>query len=374
MKSQEADMKKHSVLAILVLILVLATSCRNRPVEKTTFENVIYTKIPLNFQIGNLQSETCCYADEENMIFSVGTKNGNPEGIGVFTDYLMLYNYNNGEVTKKYDIKSKGYVMNAVPYEDGILYTDYEGNLGPTKWQIKFVNDKGIETFDEGTCNAYWGTPQIILMEGNPVYAWNDFPDKGEKAYGINKIIDRKTVNIFKEKREWRGDVQLSGNKEKYFLTVETGDGLYDLQKKVVVGDLDKILFTYETEDVIISSDITKDYVVMSMAKSMDEKYLTKLRLSDGKAYTEEIGRDMYRIKGLEDNTCLFVDYDFNLFQTDLDSWERVDIPLPEEFLGTTHAAAYFPINKDKCIVHFGVKADELYYIMEKDQEEIKTF
>lgn len=362
-------MKKHSVLVILMLLLVLATSCRNQPVEKTTFENAVYTKIPLNFEIGEMQSETCCYADEEYMIFSVGTKNGKPEGIGVFTDYLMLYNYNNGEVIKKYDIKSKGYVMNAVPYEDGILYTDYDGNLGPMNWQIKFVNDKGIEILDEGACNAYWGTPQIILVEGIPVYAWNDFPDKGEKTYGINKITEGKIVNIFRENRAWQGDVQFAGNKKQYFLMVETDEGLYGFKMKVLVGDLDKILFTYETEDGILSSDITKDYVAMSMAKSMDEKYLTKLRLKDGKAYTQEIGRDMYRIKGLEDNTCLFVDYNFNLFQTDLDSWERVELPLPEEFMGKTQATAYFPINKDRCMVHFSVEEDELYYIMEKGEE-----
>lgn len=224
-------------------------------------------------------------------------------------------------------------------------------------------------TLHEGECSSYAHTPIVTIIEETPVYIWQNTPD-GKNEYGINKIIDMKTINIFSDKENFLNRIHFQSNSKEYLFFIEEPDAFYGT---LVVGDLEGICFTYNLEDKINDYGITKDYVILSMAKSMEERYHLRFNISDGKFQRSEVGRELYFI-GIEDNTCLCVDSSFNRFHLDLDSEKRVEVPLPEEFLNTNHSTYFMPINKDKCIVEFGIKEKDVYYIMEKDQEEIKTF
>ena len=38
---------------------------------------------------------------------------------------MRIYDYSSGEITKEYPIDSEAYIYNAMPYNDGILFSTY---------------------------------------------------------------------------------------------------------------------------------------------------------------------------------------------------------------------------------------------------------
>lgn len=357
-------MKKFTIamFAFMLISLTLMTSCQGEVIEKTTFENTTYSEIPLNFELDELQSETCCYVDEQIMLFTVGTRNGKPEGPLVSTDYMMTYDYKEGQIRAKYEVETEGYIFSAVPYEDGIIYVDYDGNLAETKWQVRFISETENLILDEGESDSYAHTPRVTLIDGVPVYVWQNTPGE-ENVYGINKVVDMESLNIFKDEENTLSYVYFKDNSKEYCFLISKPDYTYGT---IVVGDMNGIRYTYDLEEKLNSFGMTEDYVVCSTAESEEQKHLIKLKIDSGKAEEAAMSKHLYKLTGLEDNTCLLVDYDFNMFQLDVDSEELIGLPLPEEFLGQTHSTAYYPINRDKCIVEFGLEDSDVYYMMEK--------
>jgi hypothetical protein len=346
------------VIGIMTMFL---TGCQSAE-SKSLFTNPKYTQVDITFDIEENQTQTLCFVDDELALFSVGTKNGNPEGSLYNTDYLLYYDYINGSVVETFQIDSDGDVSSAVPYHDGVLYVDYTGNLADNKWQIKFTNGEKTTVLDEGECDSLLNLPVIIFIEDTPVYIWQN-TSYDFIRYGVNKVEDMNISNIFTDAERTLGAVSFYGNGEEYCALIQKPDSEFG---SIIVGNLDDIIFTYDLEHKLTSFGITNEKVVCALADSDRDMLIQSIDIEKQNVDEKVLYKNIYGLKGLNNNTILYAD-GTDLCQIDIDNFEKTEIPSTEEISSLTGSRVIYPISEDKCIIEIGTGSASKYYIMEQN-------
>jgi hypothetical protein len=342
----------------LVLLVVLLTGCRSAE-AKVLFKEPAYTKVDINFNIEENQSETLCYADDDLALFSVGTRNGKPEGPLYDTDHIVSYDYNNEKVINTFKIDYDGYIFSAVPYKNGVIYVDYTGALADTKWQVKFTDGDKQLVLDEGECSSYFETPSIILTNGTPVYVWQN-TSYDFNRYGVNKVEDMTVSNIFTDTENKLGTVYLYGNGKEYCALIQKPDSEFG---SVVVGNLDGQLFTYDLKHKLTSFGITNEKVVCALADSDRDMYIQSIDIEKQTVEDKVIYKQIYGLVGLNNNTIVYAN-DKDICQRDIDNFEKTEIPSTEEISGVSGLRVIYPISENKCVIEIRTGGLSKYYTM----------
>lgn len=97
--------------------------------EKSLFESPSYSELP-EYQAPEGYEETLLYADSQQMIFvlaqpmpkATNAMEASAGGLGNPAEYLVRYVYESGAGTK-YELSGNTYVTDAIPYQEGILFT-----------------------------------------------------------------------------------------------------------------------------------------------------------------------------------------------------------------------------------------------------------
>lgn len=129
------------------------------------------------------------------MILSLWNKNKENGDSDKTTGIYMLDYMTEQESYTFYDVKSETVIYSALPYNEGILYTDYSfadtDSSRPIKWQIKYCDSQATTVIDEGFCSSDSRTPYLCQSEGVPVY-FCEMLDAEGAHYTIRAVSDLK--------------------------------------------------------------------------------------------------------------------------------------------------------------------------------------
>lgn len=346
--------KKFIFLSVFMIAVVFITSCQSKPKE------VNYKPITLNFELEEGQSETGCFYGSESIIFSIGERNGRPEGPLVNTVSLVLYDYIKEKVLKEFPVNSDAYICSAIPYKEGILYLDYEGVFEDVTWKLTFINDEGATIVKDGICSSYEHTPVLRFIDETPCFFWED-----GNFCGLSKIVDDEIIQVFEREKQSPGPSYFTTNGHEFFFLEGNDYGNF------VIGDMSGIKYEYPSDKKIISFAITQDYIACSLAK--DENY-SLLKIDLKKGIGEEVNMDepLYRLEGIGKNTCFGVYNNFESFQLNLKDNKLSETPYPKDLQGTSSPRIYYRVSEDIGIAVFSPIASfstnggmtDSYYLM----------
>ena len=118
---------------------------------------------PVDYQLDLGKGETAnlCYANEKKDIFAVGIRNEAVEGPLTDTKRIQVYDMEKEHVTETYPVQGNCYVTQAVPYQEGIVFVQYENALVDTEWSIIYADKEGQACLDRGRCDSYESIPGI---------------------------------------------------------------------------------------------------------------------------------------------------------------------------------------------------------------------
>ncbi len=342
--------KKLGIVILLLLIVLFMLSCEEKELK--------YTPIELSFEIEENQSETCCYSDENIMIFSLGTRNGKPEGPLVNTCRIVEYDYLDEKVNRSYEIATEAYITEILPYEEGILYVDYQGVFEDVKWQLVFLEqEKEKRIFAEGECASYEHIPQLDIMDGKPIFLWQN---ETNDEWGINTIIDDEVKAIIKDDVYTLGFPHLMSNGQEYCVLVSKDSNEYGT---FLVGNSEGIRIEYDLDMKIVSMAMTDKFLVCSKTNDSLRPELLKIDLSNGKATNEKMYTILYRLKEFSKDKCLAMKEDLTLAMLDINNCVLEELIPPEETTSDT-TYYFYPVSDGKSII-MSMSSPRKYYLME---------
>lgn len=348
--------KKFITLLLFLVSTMFITSCYSEPKEVT------YRPIALNFDILENQYETSCYHGEETLIFSIGENNGRQTGPFVNTTSLILYDHINEKVIKEFSVNTEAYVYSALPYQDGILYVDYDGTFENVKWKLTFINEEEKKIIKEGWCNNWDQTPVLSTIDNTPVFFWEDRVD-GTVTLGLSKLVDGEIINIFEQAKQGSGNSYFTTNGHEYFFIEGEEYGIF------AVGDMSGLKQKYPLDKKLVSYTMTQKYIVCSLAENNDgeEKYyLLRIDINNGKEKRKEVSQHLYRLEGFGKNTCIGVYYDFRPFYIDLKTLEISEGSYPPDREGSTCGKTYFRASENSGIAicsPYDQRIDSYYFM-----------
>lgn len=341
--------KKMGVMLLTIMTIILLFSC-----SKHVFQ---FQPIELVFEIGKNQSETCCYTDDKEMIFSIGTRNGKAEGPLVNTDSIVKYDYNSKKIISEYTIDSDAYITQILPYEDGILYVDYKGTFENVAWEILYFSDKGEKNVVlRGECLSYEYIPQLSLIDGKPIILWQD---KDGTKWGIDIIENGKVSSLVTDSIYKLGIPHLMSNGEKYCVLVSKDNSEYGTY---IIGDINGIKWTHDLDMKIFSSGITKNYFVCSMGNDKMHPKILKIDLETGKYENIDMLTQLYRITAFSEKTCLAMKEDLTFTMLDIETCKLQEMPLPDD-VSEEKVLFFYPVSENKSIIMEMGETDK-YYLM----------
>lgn len=319
---------------------------------------VSYEKIDFEAKLGAGESMTCCSCSNSKMVFSVGKRNGKPEGPLVDTIYLMLYDYVNNKTPEKFVLNTNSYIYNAIPYKDGIIYSTYciFPNEEKSKWEVNYIDKDGIKKLDEGISRTYDNMPRFAKLKHNIIYLYEDIKN-GDYECGVRILSEQKIKTILT-----KADCKIipgpfSSNGNQYMIMMRKDNDKY---ATVVVGDEKGILSETLLKHKLASYGINKDYVVCSTVIDDNHFSLLSIVLKSGTKYYTDFGIPLFRITGGMGSSMVSVDNNFKMYAIiPGDKSMKKEIPWPE---GKQNGASiyYDPISPSKYIMSF----DDEYYIM----------
>lgn len=350
-------MKKVIFICILMLMIsILLAGCGNEENVSEKEITATYEKLNVDLELSEGENLTYCYCTDEQMVFSIGERTGAQAGPLVNTKYLILYNYKEGNIEKKFDINSDAYVYNAVPYLDGILFSTYENSSeSDTLWEVQYISDNETVTIDRGNCESYEKMPAIAYLGENPIYVYEDIEE--EYQCGVKMVENMNATSLIKESRFRLLDAEIHSNGSQYaFMADKTQD-----YSTYIIGDKDGIIREYELKDKLLNYSINKDFAICSLQNSDTDIKLLAINLKDGSDVYADAGRALYRMKGSGD-TCLTVDSGFTMFAVNTGKTiSKTQIELPEELENKKPSVMYYPLSEGRYAVKFD---EDLFYIM----------
>lgn len=342
------------LLLYIVTILLFLFGCQSK-------NDAVYREIDLNLFLKESQDWTCCYQNEDIMILSVGSRNGNMIGPLENTENLLVYDYHEEKVLHKYEISGECYVMSAMPYEEGILYVYYSGFFDDVPWQVIYASAKGNTVLDEGNAISYDRTPYLFELDGNPAYLWESGYGAADYQYGVNQIIDNQSAALCVSQDGYLCELRAYSNGEAFFFPVDNGNELAVLQ----IGDQNGINCEYTVSGKIVSMDITQEYIVCSLAEENGKSFwLSLIPLIEGEERSIPLDNPLYRISGGKGETCLCVNWNFDPFEIDLKTGNIEGLDIPENASGLGGSIGFYPCGKRQYLVRFYRNKEILLYML----------
>ena len=313
---------------------------------------------PVDYQLDLGKGETAnlCYANEKKDIFAVGIRNEAVEGPLTDTKRIQVYDMEKEHVTETYPVQGNCYVMQAVPYQEGIVFVQYENALVDTEWSIIYADKEGQACLDRGRCDSYESIPGIGLLGETVVYTYEN---TGESyTWGVKKLSDMTAQNLFSE-HGGKCYTPLYTNGEKYCFLIGRENSEF---ATMIVGDLNGEAFRHDLTQRVDSFGITKDYAVCSVSDGRDNTHLVKVQLRDGSSEVLEKTEPMYMLTGGSGQTAMYVSTGLQAYMTDItgDSTKRIEFPDDSEYHQTL---GIYPAGTEKYIVEIN---EERYYLVYK--------
>lgn len=357
------------VFVATILAAILLTGCAGNDSQQPSQlksgeikEVDSYEPLEIDLSLNEEESSTFCYADKTQMIFSVGRRNGRETGPLVDTEYVLKYNYQDREITGKYEWNRKSYIANAVPYSDGVLYSTYTAvDDDAVQWEVGYKDAQGTEIIDGGYCSDFENVPAFSIINGMPVYLFEDIGEKSNIC-GVRAIEDSLETKDYIENKEWRlMQTTLDSNGSQYCFLVKSEETPY-----LIVGDESGTIFEHEIDGSINAFDINQSKALLALQDQEGQCRLQTIDLNSKKVETLTTENEMYRLKGSFGDQCVCVDWEFKLYQIDIADKTICELELPSQFAGVSPnpTTFYLPISESKYIIMFETDDEQSYYRM----------
>ncbi|MGN0732899.1 MAG: hypothetical protein ACI4LC_01850 [Emergencia sp.] len=349
-----SSFKQNNKWTVLVIILISMSlflwGCKSEESQN----------LEVDLDLAEKEYSTCCYANEKEIVFSIGERTGALIGPLVNTTKLIVYDIEMKKIVQNYDLCIEEYVYYAVPYENGIVYSLYQAREDDEtyQWYIKYVSKKGEKLLDQGTCSTYDRMPMLGILDGVPVYLYENIADG---SYGVKKI-ENFQVDLLEEFYEGSLlSTEIHIADDQYCFMVED-----DNQLNCCFGNLTGILDEVEFEGQLISYGLNKEHIFISVATEEDTYCLYCIDTKNASIETFFMDQPLYRLTG-SGQSMLCVDYQFNVYSVTIGQ----DVTLTEKFIKENDASGnasvfFFSVGEDNYIIAFmldGITYD--YYIVE---------
>ena len=167
-----------------------------------------------------------CYAGENSLVFATGKRNGASTGPLLDTEKLVIYDTETG-ARRDFPIYSAAYICEAMPYQNGLLYSDYafEGDNDGVVWNVMYADDSGSVSLDSGRCSYFDSVPAFAQLAGKPFYLYEN--EGNEKGLGIKRVAGMKPEPVLQNSGFTAEKIQLCSKGEKLSFTGEKENSRY---------------------------------------------------------------------------------------------------------------------------------------------------
>ncbi len=353
--------KCFEIIVVVIVICLLNSSCSSNYVAS---ENLEIT----GFEDKLADNRQLCYADEDCMILTGGTRNGAATGSMIDTDYIIIYDPTDAAIKEELYISDKVHIYSVIPYRDGVVYSYsklQDSKQDIWEWKIIYQNKDGKEILDEGICSVFALVPELILLKGKPVYLFeNAVIEKGDvKTYscGVKQISEMEPDKIMETSDMRLSGMTLACNGTEYGFLAKKGLNLY-----CYIGDLNGIKQNFEIDGQARSFTLTEGYAgVSAESKETDREdgayLLQTFDLKKGKTENYKTEELLYGMAGGPGEHCLCVDWAFTPYDVDLESGELKELDLNEEY-STPPSIRFFPLNKTDYLVEYLFEENNITY------------
>ena len=308
-----------------------------------------------------------CYTNENELIFSKGSRKEVIEGPYIDTDSIIRYDLKEKKITDKFKINKENYICNIVPYNEGVVYSSYElkENTDTYEWKISYLDKKEKKLLDKGICTSYDRIPQPILIKEVPLYLFEDIAAENEtiKHYscGVKQISGMQAEIIMQADDFSLLETTLATNGKEYcFLAIR------HQKPYCYIGDLEGIKHNFDIGGRIGSFAINKDYAAISIETgqmdSAEGVYsLVTFDLKNGRTEKYATEEFLYRLKGGPGKHCLCVDWTFAPYEVTLKNGRLRELSMPEKF-SIEPAISFYPLNENTYLAQFLLEGDDIAY------------
>ena len=310
--------KTTNIFLCVLLIGVLFISGCTDDVDKT---NGIASmqQIDVNLDVEDDEIATCIYQNENNMIFSIGTRNGKTEGPLVNTDRLSLYNIDEQKETILPIHKDEN-VYRAMELDGGILYAIYKlREDNKYDWFLNYFVNNEERAIDKGICDSYDDIPAMKMIDNIPYYLYCDEHLNSNEKYelGVRRIKNNDVETIFSETQKTAVSMSafLSNGKEYCFLKGST-------LPIICIGDDSGIKYEKKMNMKMVDYGINDDFVICSLGieeGDQEKLALLSINLKNGDVMKNDAEEQYYRIQG-SGNAFLCVDWQFAPYQINIEN------------------------------------------------------
>lgn len=331
-------MKKLFCILISLIILFTFSSCINNTKKDLS-------ELNFDFNLEENQDVWLCYESENDIIITVGKDSGKEIGPVIKTEYLAMYDLENNRITDKYYVDTDAYIANVVPYENGILYVDYEGFFENVEWHLIYAENDLKEEIDSGTVSSYERVPYLTVVNDVPVCLIEE-----DSVFSVSSVENKELNPIYRSNEYQLDYVNAECNASMYCFTVtdkESNEG------KIFIGDISGIKNICPLENKITSFSITDNFAVFALGtEETEEFYIQLINLKNGETETVKTDTALWRMTGGKD-ICLCVDSSFNIFSLNTGEKTLEKADKTDSYIIQNSAVAFHHLNKDEFIVRF---------------------
>lgn len=290
--------KKILCLLCSLLLLVSLCACKEKPsqvpsddsdkqnedntekskLDKSAFS---YEKLSAFEELKTADHIYRTYQDETRAVFSVCENFEETVSVGApqKTVGFTVYSLAAGSAVL-YSVSTEAYVLSAIPYENGVLYTDYvyhDGNSVSVKWSIRYTDGESNTVYDSGGADSDSDVPKLLLANGKAYYLV-----KNEDGYSIRKLEEGSPVTVHNETGcELFGMSGITSNGKQFCYLAEYPN---DEFATFCVADTNGVLYRHKLSGKITSFTITDKYAVCGTGVEETKKHsLEVIDLATGK-------------------------------------------------------------------------------------------
>lgn len=285
-------------LLLAAVLVILAAGCSNEAKNKSGKNEWHLVDDGVALQTGF--SKYCHYYDGTQMVFSV-EKDDKTINVGPATDSksLMKYDFDAQKVSFICPVDTNAQIYSAVPFKDGIVYTDYVerkadgGGIDTIEWQMIWQTKDSTNILQEGECTYYSKLPAFALIDGKAVVLWSD-SRKGCSQFSL--VTENGLEAIINEDYEWIANTELEFNgTEICFAVWEKEDDL-----RLVIADLNGIVKSIKLNGKMMSHTLTKDNLICGIGEynGNDEMKMLNYDIRKGEETLTDIYTPLYRLRG----------------------------------------------------------------------------
>jgi len=285
-----------------------------------------------DLELSETENITVCSCTDSIMTISVGDSiKTMKEGPAYDTNYLILYDYENDNLIKRYDFNCDEYICSAVPYKEGIVYATYEwieNEDYPLEWEIAYTDGKQTTTLDKGECYGFEKEPLLKTIDGEVIFSYED--GSGDQyECGIKTIVDNSVKPIIEETGCYLNDIYFRTNGKEYVIFVSRGE---DETGTLIIGDMNGKISEHIVPGKITDYSINAEYAICGIGND-DENNCSVFFINLKTLNTEEVttGVMLYRIGEGTSNYFMAINGNVNTKDLNVTEWQMCLIDPNEE-------------------------------------------